>query len=150
MLGQLSTEKYEDPREVLKTFLNDVVQFLNLVAMREEPNWRPKFREHLLEPMHAALMPLRSHAERVEGKIEKLSAEQIRDHGLEGPELTFKFSVIDDAYSNRGGGGGWNFWGWKRLIESLDVLLESILSATGAGTGISEMKDYIGLSVDGP
>lgn len=148
MLGTLSTRQFDNPRDALKLFLRDLVDFLNNVALGEEQNWQPQFRETLIEPMRAALEALRSHAAKIDGRITNLSHDQIRDHGLEGAELEFKFSVINDAYRANVTGAG--YWGWWRLIESLDVLLESILSATGSGSAIAEVKDYIGLSAEGP
>ncbi|WP_116131221.1 hypothetical protein [Tropicimonas sp. IMCC34043] len=148
MLGRLLSEEYTDPRYVLAVYLGDLVRFLGLIAYNDEENWKPPFSEALLDPMRAALERLPVHASEVETKILELTDDQIQRHGLAGPELTFKFAVIDEAYL--AGRGGWSFFGWRRLIDALDVLLNSILSATGAGTAISEIKDYIGLSIRKP
>lgn len=145
MLGQLNFNDGDNPRNVLEEFIEDVVRFLRMVAFNDEPNWKPIFRESLIGPMQAATEGLNYHSDRARKQIRVLGEDQIRDHGLSGNELRFKLAVINDAYG--ASGGIWTFPGWRRLIEAIDVLLESILAATGAGTAVSEVKDYIGLSV---
>lgn len=145
MLGELVFEDGTDPRDALRAYLTDLIEFLRLVANRDERVWRPPFQPVLIAPMRSAIGALPRHADVVGAAIGNLSEEALVRHGLSGRELVFKFAVINDAY--RAGTLGWSFLRWRRLIEALDVLLESILSATGAGTALSEIKDYIGLSV---
>lgn len=148
MLGTSTGRDTENPKEALKQFIEDLVKFLNQVVEGSEEKWRPRFRAELVAPMRAAREVLDSHADEIIEKLKKLEDSQINDHGLHGVELEFKFAVIDDAYNAADSATG--YAGWWRLIKSLDVLLESILAATKAGTAVSELKDYIGLSVEGP
>ncbi len=85
--------------------------------------------------------------------IDDLSDHDLTKHGLKGRELVFKFAVITLAYKRDDinvDNPHEYFFGWRRLIDALDALLDSILAATGSGSSIKELKDFIALSVVGP
>ncbi len=146
MLGQL-TFTGGDPRPVLRAFFEDVIDFLTRVLTKDDRYWRMDWDETLQEPMWEAWQEARSDAALapVREGIETLSEGAIRAHGLAGAQLRFKLNVINRHFLNPARGFG--AAGFRKLLEALDVLLESLLSAIPAGTAVSEMKDYIGLSV---
>jgi hypothetical protein len=68
-----------------------------------------------------------------------------RDHGLRGRQLAFKLAVIRFLQ------GRYYLLGksiLRKLLDTIDDLLKSILDAVGGGRGILELKDFIKHSID--
>lgn len=78
--------------------------------------------------------------------INDLNDDQLRAHGLSGAQLEAKLTLAQRAMNKvrriRG------YLSFRELIAAVDTLLESILSATGVGTAISELKDVAAGSVE--
>lgn len=75
------------------------------------------------------------------GAIRATSEDQLRLHGLYGSQLRFKWRVVAHWLERWRGGAL-----LRDFIDVVDDLLESILSAAGAGGGIKEIKDFIASS----
>jgi hypothetical protein len=71
----------------------------------------------------------------------RLTKSEIDDHGLDGAQLRFKLAVVRFLHTRYRAVPG--IGRLRRLIESIDTLLKSILGALGAGEGIKEIKEYI-------
>ncbi|MCU7806123.1 MAG: hypothetical protein KZQ96_23365 [Candidatus Thiodiazotropha sp. (ex Lucinoma borealis)] len=79
--------------------------------------------------------------------IPKIELKAIRQHGLKGHPLRFKFHVINTIANE------WEFnkgrlsiraW-FKKLIDAIDALLDSLIDAAGGAGGlIKEFKDALG------
>lgn len=131
-----------DPRPVLKQYIIAVQKFLGeIVETGTDYHQRPLFIRELFLPMQRAWSEIPPHFERVVKSIAELDDERIDRHGLKGAQLSFKLQAVsrrNRTFVVRGG-----VTAFHRIIKSIDTLLESILSATSAGTAISEIKDYI-------
>jgi hypothetical protein len=73
-------------------------------------------------------------------KVDNASEMAMRDNGLYGAQLKYKLSTISHAVDMVFSG----FTGWKKkLLDLIDNLLESILSALGVGEALKELKDAL-------
>lgn len=123
-------------------FLGDIVEF------GRSPTGQEIFAEELLEPMRAAWSDVESDFHRLSNSVADIPPERMREHGLIGSQLKFKLATVT--------------WRWRlfqargrtplfrRLLNTIDTLLNSILSAVGSGTAISEIKDAIRDASKGP
>lgn len=142
----------EDPRSTLRAFVAALRQFLDeLIFENRDPRDEPLFYEALLPSMRPAweeALPLFEEVLAAIGPTDRstrLSNEAIISHGLWGAQLRFKLSVIRYLHGRYLGLGKRAL---RRLLEAIDTLLSSILSAIPAGEGIKEIKEYIEHSLD--
>lgn len=137
-----------DSRPVLAEFVRAVRAFLDeIVETAEDYHRLPLFDAELLPLLREAWYEARPQFDRVAEATQGLTPEQVASHGLEGMQLRFKLAVIERANGRFRASGGIGFF--KGVIEAIDTLLESILGAlasAGIGSGIAEIKDYIGQS----
>lgn len=86
-------------------------------------------------------------AEELIRAIPKIDPETIRQHGLKGRPLRFKFHVINtiaNQWESLKGELSIRNW-FKKLIDAIDALLDSLIDATGGvGALIKEFKDALG------
>jgi hypothetical protein len=91
--------------------------------------------------MREAFGELDVHFKRLHVAIPETSEEQIFDHGLRGRQLSFKLQVVSffaDRFKQRGGPGL-----FRRLLDTLEGLLDSIIDAAGVGGAVKEYKDFV-------
>jgi hypothetical protein len=79
-------------------------------------------------------------------KIAGLSAADLGAHGLYGKQLVLKLRVIEIWQQRFQQFGGRKVF--KKLIDAIDTLLESLLEAAGLDGAIKELKDILSDSVD--
>ncbi|MDT8856692.1 hypothetical protein RNZ50_17005 [Paracoccaceae bacterium Fryx2] len=137
-----------DSRSVLATFVLTVRDFLEEIVRSGTDYFGGQlFDRDLHDEMERPFFEIYPEFERAARAVAGLEAAAIAAHGLSGEQLRFKFSVIGHHNDRFRAIGGVTLF--RKLIDALDVLLQSLLSAlvpAGIGTGIAEIKDYIGLS----
>jgi hypothetical protein len=75
-------------------------------------------------------------------QINELSEKKLKAHGLYGKQLKFKLSVIDLlAEKLRNLSSKYRFR--PKLVDAIDVLLDSLIGAFGGGTALKELKDIL-------
>ena len=78
--------------------------------------------------------------------IRDISPERLRRHGLEGRPLRFKFKVLDaigNQWERVKGQLSIREW-FKKVIEAIDAVLDSLIDAAGGAGGlIKEFKDSL-------
>jgi hypothetical protein len=135
-----------DPRPVLKSFVLNVRDFLDeLVRDNMDPQGQALFVPELVTFMREAWAEGRSLFDAIAEGIPRLTDGALRDHGLGGQQLRFKLTVIrhfNERYLVLGKSI------LKKLLELIDTLLKSIISALGLGEGAAELKEYIEQSID--
>ena len=74
--------------------------------------------------------------------IAKAPDTKLRAHGLTGAQLNYKLSVLKDLTERM---RRVKFPGRFRakLVDAIDTILDSLLSAVGAGTALKEIKDML-------
>jgi hypothetical protein len=147
-----SGDPSEDPRETLRSFIEALRQFLDELTLEgRDSRGEPLFYDVLRPYMRPAweegrpLFAEVADAIRSNDGRSRLSNEAILSRGLWGAQLRFKFSVfryLHGRYLTLGKGA------LRRLLEAIDTLLSSILSAIGGGEGIKELQEYIEHSLD--
>ena len=79
--------------------------------------------------------------------IRDIHLEKLHQHGLEGRPLRFKFKVLDsigNQWEKVRGQFSVREW-FKKLIEAIDAVLDSLIDAAGGAGGlIKEFKDALG------
>ena len=79
--------------------------------------------------------------------ISDISPKKLRQHGLEGRPLRFKFNVLNSIGSQwEKVKGQFSIREWfKKLVDAIDAILDSLIDAAdGAGGLIKEFKDALG------
>jgi hypothetical protein len=147
-----SGDPSEDPRETLRSFIEALRQFLDeLILEGRDPRGEPLFHDALRAYMRPAWEEGRPLFAEVVDAIRsrdgrsRLSNEAILSRGLWGAQLRFKLSVfryLHGRYLTLGKGA------LRRLLEAIDTLLSSIVSAIGGAEGIKEIQQYIEHSLD--
>tara|TARA_R110002020_G_scaffold360574_5_gene573361 strand:+ start:2364 stop:2816 length:453 start_codon:yes stop_codon:yes gene_type:complete len=79
--------------------------------------------------------------------IQTASIETLKRHGLVGMQLEYKLSVIDTINrlmkSNLKNPNRPSVRMRLKLIDAIDTVLDSLISAIGAGTALKEIKDML-------
>lgn len=102
---------------------------------------QPLFEPVLQERMYPALMDTRPHFDRLQAEIPEIDAGRISDHALEGQPLRFKLSVVRHWYDRFVIAGGTGLF--RRLLDALEGLLDSIIDAAQLGGAVKEIKEAI-------
>ena len=131
----------QDRREACRIYVHWVQDLLNSLLYDSAydglfvPDLRDLAREAWREMMDDRLF------QTVHNRLGESSEDRLRSHGLYGNQLRFKWRVVAHWLAR------WRDGGLLRdFIDVVDDLLESILSAAGAGGAIKEIKDFIGSS----
>lgn len=78
--------------------------------------------------------------------IRDIRPEKLRQHGLEGRPLRFKFKVLDsigNQWEKVKGQFSVREW-FKKIVEAIDAILDSLIDAAGGAGGlIKEFKDAL-------
>jgi hypothetical protein len=135
-------------RELMKRFLDAVRELLGQ-ALREgrDPKGNPLFYEELLPLLRDGWGGLDGHVERLKAAVDRIPDDRIEDHALDGAEFLMKIRVVRffaDRFQALGGIGP-----FRRLLETLEGLLDSIIDAAGTGGAIKEFKEFVRNSTAG-
>ena len=137
-------------RALLRQYVSWVHAFLKeLVEADRSPNDPDLFAQELIGPMREAWAEVQPAFQHVIGAAGEIPPEQMERHGLIGAQLRFKLATVTWR---------WNLFHrrkstplFRRLLNSIDTLLNSILSAIpGGASAVSEMKDAIRDASKGP
>ena len=138
----MSEDVAENPREALAGFVAAVRDFLaEFVFSGHDPNGEPLFIEELLGPMRLGFEETMPDFDMLIGRAAEIPEEKIREHGLFGSPLRFKFSVVNhwvSQFKSLGGGGL-----FRRALVTIEGVLDSIIDAAGTGGAIKEIKEAI-------
>ena len=144
--------EFEDSRESLVEFLFQVKQLLIHIAFEryfERIEWRPgqglSFEERHLALYQDAMREYMDSGrfEILINNVREMDGEALVAGGLGGAQLLVKREAVRVterrflANPVRGL--------FRRLLQAVDVLLKSILDATGAGSALEELKEVAGL-----
>jgi hypothetical protein len=132
----------EDPREALADFVVAVRDFLaEFVFSNQDPRGEPLFVEELLAPMRLGFEETMQDFDRLTGRAIEIPEERIREHGLFGSPLRFKFSAVKYRVSQFRSLGGGGLFRW--VLDTIEGILDSIIDAAGTGGAIKEIKEAI-------
>ena len=144
--------QYADERESLAEFLSQLKQLLLHIAFERyfERFAYPADDGLVLAPLPGAHYQRAlseylgsGEYERLLDLVRALAAAQMTRHGLAGAQLGIKRETIrltEQRFVAHPSGRL-----FRRLLQALDVLLDSILAATGGGSALKELKDTAGL-----
>ena len=111
------------------------------------------FYQDRISPMKEAWGVVSERFEEIKLNTKEASIDALQNHGLTGSELKYKISVINHAgkqfyfYLTRRVYPLVNRW-FKKLLETLDKFLTSLLDAVGGSGAIGEYKSFIESSID--
>lgn len=134
--------------KLLQEFLRGLYELLQDVIEKGADNrGQPIFHEELLGPMREAFEELGDHFQRLHVAIPKTPKERIFDHALRGRQLSFKLRVVRffaDRFALTGEPSP-----LRKLLDTLEGLLDSIIDAAGTGGAVKEFKDFVRNSTTG-
>lgn len=78
----------------------------------------------------------------IQRQVNELSEKKLMAHGLYGKQLKFKLSVIDLLADKVRSLRSHHRYHMK-LVDSIDVLLDSMIGALGSGSAMKELKDIL-------
>ena len=129
-------------RDLMKQFLDALKDLLiGVVKEGRDRHGQELFFPELLPLLRDGLGNLDGHVDRLESAVDGIPAEKVADHALEGPEFRMKIRIVR-FFSNRFEQMG-GVWPFRRLLDTLEGLLDSIIDAAGAGGAIKEYKDFV-------
>lgn len=111
----------------------------------EDQDYIERFADGLHGDMQAAWNEARPAFAEFPRAAGALPADRILNHGLAGAQLDFKLATVR-YWANRFQGNVAGFV-FRRLLDSIDTLLDSLLAAMGVGSSLTELKDAIRNSV---
>ncbi|MBD7923166.1 hypothetical protein [Xanthomonas bonasiae] len=138
-------------RELLLEFATDVYVWLDACYLVNSQTSERNEMWPILHP-YVALRPageeawleLKEHQplNEVISLISKAPDAKLQAHGLTGTQLRYKLSVLQDLAKRM---RRVKFPGRFRpkLVDAIDTILDSLLSAVGAGTALKEIKDML-------
>lgn len=137
----------EDDREALVDFLIQVKRFIWSIAFDhylDQYEWA-SFEDDDLTVFQEAALEYRESGnfELLISRVIQMSDRRLALHGLTTRQLFAKRTMIrrgEQRFLDRPSGRL-----FRRLLQAVDVLLDSILNAVPAGTALSELKDMAGL-----
>lgn len=140
-------EQREPGRDELAAFVNEVMRFLAFLLENKEFQFlwedNPELERMARETFNADVSP---GAKALIGAIPGIPESRLIAHGLLGRPFRFKLNVIASV-SRRWDRvrGQFTMRGWlKQMIEAIDAVLDSVISAAGGAGGIvKEFKDAL-------
>lgn len=140
----------EDPgRRELQLFVQNVRSFLGFVLENTNDfrflwEYSPELHELAWETFRFDISE--GVGVELDHMIHDIPTEKLRRHGLEGRPLRFKFKVLDaigNQWEKVKGQLSVREW-FKKIIESIDAILDSLIDAAGGVGGIiKEFKDAL-------
>lgn len=111
------------------------------LASLQSEEYQHLFVPQLINPMRAAWEAAQHHFEVARPFLAEIPPVQIWLHGLHGPELDFKLAAV--GYWAERFTANSSATLLRRLLNSIDTLLNSLLDAIGLGGAVQEIKDVI-------
>lgn len=142
----VSAADTERLQHVLRQFLQAVIEVLDEVI--GDSRLPERLASHdLADALRAAWEEMREDRTALPNLAWQIPADGLRRHGLEGRQLTFKLAAIEANHRPFRAAGDYTLPSlagpFRRLLEHIDVLLESVLAAIpGAPIGLAEIKKY--------
>ena len=128
--------------QLLQQFLRALDELLHDVIRKGVDNdGQPIFHEELLAPMREVIGELDWHFNKLLVAISETPDDRIHEHALQGPQLSFKLRVVRffaDRFAETSGPSQ-----LRKLLDTLEGLLDSIIDAAGTGGAIKEYKDFV-------
>lgn len=129
-------------RDLMKRFLDAVRDLLlGTVSSGRDSKGTELFFPELLPHLRDGAGNLEGHVSRLKEAVDGIPADHIEDHALDGPELLMKIRIVRffaDRFAALGGVGP-----FRRLLDTLESLLDSIIDAAGTGGAIKEFKEFV-------
>ena len=137
-----------DERERIQQFLNDVRALLAaVIETGQDPRGNRLIRDpDVLREVRAAWADSRQYFEAAHRAVAEAPDQRLREHGLYGNQIGAKFTVTGRHWTRFMNIGGGRLF--RKLIDVIDDLLDSILQAIGASGAISEIKDLVKNATD--
>lgn len=145
---------YDQDRQYIETFVSDVYSWLAALYLRDKSRIKEGTWPFLIDTANNAAVDLRAEAwsefevavplDDLLSRVRSLEDDEIRLHGLFGAQLQLKISEIRDqlqrviASIKKG-----RVRGFGKLVEVIDILLESIAGAAGLPGALIEIKDLL-------
>jgi hypothetical protein len=131
-----------DPKPWLVQFIGGLEGFIDeVVRSGTDRNGQDLFVQNLLASMRLAFNQSRPAFNTLRTRIAEMSDDRINEHALSGDSLRFKFAVVNervDQFRTHGGVGL-----FRRALDTIEGLLDSIIDAAGTGGAIKELKEAI-------
>ena len=128
--------------DLMKLFLDALRDLLlGIVKEGRDRQGQELFFPELLPLLRDGLGNLDNHVDRLKSAVGEISEERVADHALEGAEFRMKIRIVrffSDRFERMGG-----VWPFRRLLDTLEGLLDSIIDAAGTGGAIKEYKDFV-------
>lgn len=137
-----------DERERIQQFLKDVQALLaGVVETGEDTNGNRLIRDaDVLREVRAAWTDSGQYFQDAHTSVADVPNRRLREHGLYGNQLGAKFTVTGRHWKRFVNIGGGRLF--RKLVDVIDDLLDSILQAVGASGAISEIKDLVKNATD--
>jgi hypothetical protein len=138
----------QNERERIQQFLNDVYRLLaDIVETGQDPKGNRLMSDpDVLREVRAAWAESGQYFESAHNSVAEVPERRLHAHGLYGNQLGAKFTVTGRHWTRFLSKGGGRLF--RKLIDVIDDLLDSILQALGASGAISELKDLVKNATD--
>jgi len=141
----------KNDKKLILEFIHDLHSWLKISLLHlknKEHKWPIiPVREDLVQEATSAWQEFEKDfpPERFTKSITRFGEKRLRAHGLYGAQLRYKLKAVEIAADD----GIKGIKGWKRkLIDMLDILLESIGSGLPGYGALKELKDTLLLGID--
>lgn len=129
-------------REYIKQFLEALRDLLlGVVSEGRDAKGAELFFPELLPHLRDGAGNLPVHIDRLKSAVDDIPADRIEDHALDGPEFLMKIRIVRFFADRFGQYGG--IIPFRRLLDTLESLLDSIIDAAGTGGAIKEYKEFV-------
>ena len=139
-----------DPREILIKFLDGLYDVLSETLETGRgpsgPNAPFLFIDSLFQDVRDAWFEGREEVFRLSGAVGELSSDKLAEHQLAGSPLKAKINTVLHWYSQFVQNSAPGIF--RRLLKSINTLLNSLIEATGVGGVIHELKGTVEDSID--
>ncbi len=134
-------------RNTLLSFLQFYQKFLSeLLETGRDAKGDFLFVKELFQPIKMAWEEMDNHFNMAATALKNVSDDRLVMYGLYGEQLKLKIAVLARANNKFTKFGGKSLL--RRLLDTIDNLLGSILGAIGVGDALAEVKDSIKDSID--
>ncbi len=145
----MTTEQENEAKKKLKKFLSDTVTFLGKLVANEDYLFVEELRPKIKEAWNEFIADF--NIEDAKTSINNMSSETLELHGLYGKQLDLKLSIIDfwrEKFKLTGILDDQKKKFLKRLLETIDALLESLLESAGNKGAVKEIKECLKNLID--
>lgn len=142
-----SSNSFDNDKERLKQILSDFRYLISSVLEEGKDNKGEfLFVKELFPFIKNAWKYVEGNFDDVFDRLKKVEEDKLTQHGLTGAQLEFKEKIIrwiKDKFKKVGGKSL-----FRRLLDTIEPILDSIMSAIGAGGAIREFKESMKNSID--